>query len=344
MANGQIRWNPSKNRYELVAKGKVLVSSKKSGYLTYLVKGGKHSAIVKAGITDAEIVSQAPVAPMTAVAPNDVPVVPETPLFTINERFDFTRQLAKMVIEKKARALVVGGEGGIGKTFTVKEAFDQLGKVDVATMLPSIDDLEAIEVEDTEEQIEEKVLGQMNAFKGDYVVVKGHASAKALYRILFENRNRTILFDDCDKVLQDGTAVMLLKPALDSYEDRWVSWRVEGFAKDSDLPSTFKFNGSIIFITNMAISKIDEAVRTRCYKVDVSMTFPQRIERMQAVLADVMPDVDLSMKQEALDLIKENLHRVKDVNFRALMNLITIRTDETCPDWKRLATFALLEH
>ena len=183
---------------------------------------------------------------------------------------------------------------------------------------------------------------EMNAFKGDYVVVKGHASAKALYRILWENRNRTILFDDCDKVLQDQTAVMLLKPALDSYEDRWVSWRVEGFAKDSDLPSTFKFNGSIIFITNMAMAKIDEAVKTRCYKVDVSMTFPQRIERMEAVLANVMPDVPLENKIEALDLIKQNLHRVKDVNFRALMNLITIR--ETVPDWKPLATFALLEH
>lgn len=338
----QIRWNPSKNRYELVAKGKVLVSSKKSGYLQYLVTGQKHTAILKAGVTSAEIVSEAPVGPITAVTPTNTVV--DMPLFTIDERFAFTKDLAKMVINKTARALVVGGMGGIGKTYTVKEAFDELGKVDVATMLPSIEDLNPIEVEDSEDEIEEKVLAEMSAFKGDYVVVKGHASAKALYRLLWENRNRTILFDDCDKVLQDSTAIMLLKPALDSYEDRWVSWRVEGFAKDSDLPSTFKFNGSIIFITNMPLSKIDEAVSTRCYKVDVSMTFPQRIERMQSVLPRVMPDVDLEMKQEALDLIKDNLHRVKDVNFRALMNIITIRTDPNCSDWKRLATFALLEH
>lgn len=338
----QIRWNPSKNRYELVAKGKILVASKKSGYLTYLVAGQKHSAIVAAGVTSAEIVSEAPVAPMTLTAPNDAPAA-DKPMFSIDERFAFTKDLAKMVIEKKARALVIGGEGGIGKTYTVKQAFDELGKVDVASMLPTIEDLNPIEVEDSEEEIEAKVLAEMSAFKGDYVVVKGHASAKALYRLLWENRNRTILFDDCDKVLQDPTAVMLLKPALDSYEDRWVSWRVEGFAKDSDLPSTFKFNGSIIFITNMPLSKIDEAVKTRCYKVDVSMSFPQRVERMQSVLPSVMPDVDLDMKQEALDLIKENLHLCKDVNFRALMNIITIRT--TCDgDWKRLATFALLEH
>jgi hypothetical protein len=341
MAKAQIRWNALKNRYELVAKNKVLVRSKSVDYLSLVVKNQLNKHVLKFGVTEVQVISKAPVTPMTVVTPNNTPIVGSQ--FTIGERFDFTRQLAKMVIEKKARSLIVGGEGGIGKTYTIKEAFDQLGKVDVATMLPTIEDLNPIEVDDTEPQIEEKVLAEMNAFKGDYIVVKGHASAKAIYRILWENRNRTILFDDCDKVLQDGTAVMLLKPALDSYEDRWVSWRVEGFAKDSDLPSTFKFNGSIIFVTNMAMVKIDEAVRTRCYKVDVSMTFPQRIERMEAVLANVMPDVPIESKVEALNLIKANLHRVKDVNFRSLMNLITIR--ETCDgDWKRLATFALLEH
>lgn len=341
MQKAEIRWNTSKNRYDLVAAGKVLVSSKKADYLNYLVVKQKHSAVLAAKVTSVVIVSKAPTVPMTAVSPANIPIAPVQE-FTINERFDFTRQLAKMVINKQAKSLIVGGEGGIGKTFTVMEAFDQLGKVNVASLLPSIEDLNPIEVNDTEPEIEEKVFAEMNAFKGDYIVVKGHASAKALYRILWENRNRTILFDDCDKVLQDSTAVMLLKPALDSYEDRWVSWRVEGFAKDSDLPSTFKFNGSIIFITNMAMAKIDEAVKTRCYKVDVSMSFPQRIERMEAVLADVMPDVSFEKKTDALNLIKENLHRVKDVNFRSLMNLITIR--DTVTDWKPLATFALLEH
>lgn len=340
MSKAQIKWNHKKTRHELTYKGNVLVASKKQGYLTYLVTQQKHSAILKAGVTEYEIVSEAPVVPMTISTPTDVSVAATE--FSINERFDFTRQLATMVIEKKAKSLIVGGEGGIGKTFTIMEAFNRLGKVNCADLLPSIEDLNPITPEDSEAEIEAKAHAEMNAFKGDYVVIKGYSSAKALYRILWENRGRTILFDDCDKVLLDHNAVMLLKPALDSYEDRWVSWRVEGFAKDSDLPSTFKFNGSIIFITNLPLAKIDEAVRTRCYKVDVSMTFPQRVERMEAVLENVMPDIDLDKKTEALDLIKGNLHRVKDVNFRSLMNIITIR--DTVENWKPLATFALLEH
>jgi hypothetical protein len=339
----QISWNPKTNRYALSFNGKVLIRSKYESYLTNAVKIQRHPDILRLGITEYEIVSRAPVAPMTAVAPTGTPVAPVSE-FSIGERFDFMKDLAKMVIEKEARALVIGGKGGIGKTYTVTQAFKELGKVDCAALVPNIEDLKPIEVEDSEEEIEEKVLAEMSLFKGDYVVVKGHVSAKALYRLLWENRNRTILFDDCDKVLQDSAAVMLLKPALDTYEDRWVSWRVEGFAKDADLPPTFKFNGSIIFITNMDLAKIDEAVMTRCYKVDASMTFAQRIERMESVLENVMPDIDIEPKREALQLIKDNLHHVKDVNFRTLMNIITIRVNKNVSDWKRLATFALLEH
>lgn len=345
----QIRWNPTKGRYQLIANGVALVSSKQHGYLTYLVAQQKHSAILKAGVKTAEVVSFEPTAPTTFTAPTQtavadaVDVVIDKPMYTIDERFDFTRDLAKMVIQKEARALILGGKGGIGKTFTVQEALDQLGKVNVSSLMPSIEDLDPIDPDDEEPEIEDKAMAQINSFKGDYIVVKGYATPKALYRLLWENRNRTIIFDDCDPVLRDKNAVGLLKPALDSYEDRWVSWRVEGFQKDSDLPSTFKFNGSIIFITNLPLSVVDEAVLTRCYKVDLSMTFAQRLERMQAVIDRVMPDVDLDIKQSALDLIKDNVAKMKDINFRVLMNTITIANNGNS-DWKRLATFTLLEH
>lgn len=340
MAKAQIIWIEAKQKYQLTYKGKSLVTSKKLGYLQYLVTAQRHSAIVQNKITDVEIVSQEPQSQSTFSAPFAEPqAIPE---YDVNQRFDFTKQLAKLVIQKKARSLIVGGEGGIGKTHTITEAFKELGKVNVADLMPTIEDLNVIVPEDSEEVVEQKALAKMNAFKGDYVVVKGRVSAKALYRLMWENRNRTIVFDDCDQVLQDQTAVMLMKPALDTYEDCWVSWRIEGLQKDMDLPTTFKFNGSIIFITNMPMHKIDEAVRTRCYKVDVTMSYKQRIERMRGVLHNVMPEVDMDCKVDALNLIEQNLDKCKSVDFRTLMNTITIRT--TVDDWEPLAKFALTEH
>ena len=41
--------------------------------------------------------------------------------FSIEERFDFLSKLIKMVANGEANSLIVLGEGGLGKTFTVNE-------------------------------------------------------------------------------------------------------------------------------------------------------------------------------------------------------------------------------
>ena len=334
----QIRFNKGKEKYELVAKGKVLVTSKTDSYLVYLVNQQKHSAILKANVTEVEVVSHKPNNGIQISGPDTLPE-PEIimPVYGINERFEFMEQLIDMVIDGSATSLLVSGEGGVGKTYTVMDSLTRHGKVNCNTVMPTIEDL--ITPDDEEDTIEAKALAQINAFQGDYTVVKGHSSAKALYRLLYENRNRTLIFDDCDSALKDGTSLQLLKAALDSYEDRWVSWRIDA---DMDLPSAFKFNGSIIFISNMPLSKIDEAVRTRCFKVDLSMTKPQRIERMRSVLEHVMPEVDMEFKTDALNLLEENLSLTDDINFRSLMHLISIRTSNV-KDWKRLGVYSLTE-
>jgi hypothetical protein len=337
MKKAQIVWNPIKSKFNLVLKDKVIVSSNRVEYLTWLVDQQKHAKILKAKITSYEII-----APVTGIQISDEagsPIEQVSPDFDINERFGFLEELITLVIDGEAKSLVVSGEGGIGKTFTVMDVLKKAGKVDHASVMPSIEDLN-IKVEDEEPIIEEKILAQINQPKGDYVVVKGHSSAKALYRILYEHRQKTIVFDDCDSVLKDTSAISLLKSALDSYEDRWVSWRIEQPFGESDLPLTFKFHGKIIFISNMPLKKIDDAVKTRCFKVDLSMTKPQRIVRMRSVIANIMPDVDMDHKHEALGLLEENLHITNDINFRSLMNLIMIRRSGSA-NWKKLGAYAL---
>ena len=151
-----------------------------------------------------------------------------------------------------------------------------------------------------------------------------------------------MVFDDCDGVLKDATALMMFKGALDSYDERWVSWYAESLG-DTDLPKTFKFTGRIIFISNMSMNKIDDAVKTRAFKIDVSMTAAQRIERMEAVLEGVMPHIDMPIKVDALNLVKELMNVAREVNFRALQRVITIRSSKTEESWKNLAKFSLVE-
>jgi len=338
MSKAKIVWNETKNKFQLISRNKVIVASKSSETLVRYVAKQSHPHVVKAKITDVEVVTTN----IKITDPKGVAISSVDSNFDINERFEFLNELITLVVEGDAKSLMVSGEGGVGKTFTVMESLRKAGKVNCNTIFPSIDDLNVIQVEDSEEKIKDKVYAQINQPKGDYVVIKGHASSKALYRLLWENRDRTIVFDDCDKVLKDADSISLLKSALDSYEERWVSWLVEQSFGDADLPMTFKFNGRIIFISNMKLAKIDEAVKTRCFKVDLSMSKPQRIERMRNVIEDVLPHVELEHKHEALNLLEEHMNVTDDINFRSLMNLITIR-NSSCKDWKKLAVYALTE-
>ena len=160
----------------------------------------------------------------------------------INQRFAFVTQLVTMLAKGHATSVIITGPGGLGKTHTVREALALNGLEDASafdTNLPK---------------------------HKTYLMVKGYSTAKGLYRTLFENKDNVIVFDDCDDVLKDMTAMNLLKGALDSYDKRVISWNAESLG--DDLPRSFLFTGRVIFVSNMKRAKISDALLTRAYCVD----------------------------------------------------------------------------
>lgn len=341
MSNATVRFNAEKSKYELVIGSKVIARSKNRDYFEYHyarrdVPKLAAVTITKFNYADEQVVVGTPPPAVEA------DVTPAASPFTIDEKFEMMDELLSMVINGSTKAMVIGGKGGIGKTYAVMSKLKKMGKVDVNQVIAESmpDD---ISLEDSEEDIEEKVklLASLDGM-GDYKVIKGFVTPAAAYRLMYENKKRVIIFDDCDSVLRHDDTINLLKGALDTYEERWISWNTQAAA--SDLPPCFKFEGQIIFITNLPMEKIDEAVRTRCFKVDVAMSKEQRCERMESVLENVMPDVDMDFKRDALKLLRDNLDIANDVSFRALMNLIKIRIDPTVKDWTKLGRFALIEN
>jgi hypothetical protein len=238
--------------------------------------------------------------------------------FGINQRFDFVEKLVTMVATGVQPSAVITGEGGLGKTFTVKKTLAACG----------IEDLTAVMAE------AEDSMGE------GYVMVKGYSTAKGLYRTLFENNGSIIVFDDCDSILKDATALNILKGALDSYDTRWVSWNSE-MKETDDLPRTFEFTGSIIFISNMDQNSIDQAVRSRSMMIDLSMTDSQKIDRMEhiAMADDFMPNASKEHIMDALNLLRAIKDEVKELSLRTLMSVTKIRSAND--DWKDLATYML---
>jgi hypothetical protein len=238
--------------------------------------------------------------------------------FSVSDRFSFVESLTEMVGVRNAPSLIITGEGGIGKTFTVTKTLHSLGMV---------------------ESNEEEAVGRPTSKV--YKMVRGYSTPYGLYRTLFENSNAIIVFDDCDSILRDPTAINLLKAALDSYSKRYVSWNTE---RGSDLPSSFLFEGGVIFISNETLSSLDQAVRTRSLCVDLTMTADQKVERMEQLVAsgDFLGEYDASVKKDSIALIKENLSKVRNLSLRTLLQVSKIRAN-TKKDWNKLAMYVLTQ-
>jgi len=187
--------------------------------------------------------------------------------FSVEERFQFMENYVNLVIKSEANSLIVSGDSGLGKSFRVMK------------IINSFEDL-------------------------PYFLVKGFATSRALYDTLYRHRNKLIIFDDCDSILEDKVGINILKGALDSYDKRTISWLAKG--GDKSIPLQFDFNGGVIFITNRPLEKFDKAILSRALSINVFMTNEEKIEEMLRLALDTtfLPNFASSLKYNvALNLV-----------------------------------------
>ena len=188
--------------------------------------------------------------------------------------FKNIERLTKMVGKGIQPSLVITGSAGTGKTHLVKQTLTELG------------------------------LEESNHF----VHFKGRATAAGLFVTLYENCDKIVVLDDCDSVFKDADAVNILKGALDSYDIRKISYLTTKPLKDEfggHLPRTFEFTGKIIFISNIAQSSLDAAIRSRSFVADVDLTKEQMFERVEQLMDKMESSIPQAAKEQAVEIMKE---------------------------------------
>lgn len=225
------------------------------------------------------------------------------PDFSINQKFDFLNTLTSMVVGEITPSLFVSGEGGLGKTHSVTQTIQE-----------------------------------NNLTPTDYLFIKGYSTARGLYNTLYDNNGKLIIFDDCDSVLEDKVAINILKSALDSYEKRTITWSAK-MTKGDVYPQSFDFTGRIIFISNKSKEKIDKAILSRSLTVDLSMTADEKIERMEFILENILPDYEMEIKQDAINFLKENKD-CANLNLRTLIMVSKVRLFDPV-NWQNLSKYML---
>lgn len=184
----------------------------------------------------------------------------------------------------------------------------------------------------------------------DFIHEKGKINTPDLYKILYMNNGKTIVIDDISKVFKDGKDILLA--ALDNKPERSISYRVqsnkyfdskgltpediEAEVMEGKIPNKFDFNGKVIFITNIPRDKIDEAIISRSFNIDVNLKSQDMILRIRQIIDKIKPEVDKELKEELLNFMEANVDKMKGrLDLRSFDKAVTIIASGD-PDWKRL--------
>jgi hypothetical protein len=337
--------DPVENQWKATFRGQILARSKNRQYIIDTIQRGMNKTANACGVVHVRELTNSTIGELLRQTDFEMPNRPE---FSIQERFDFLQNLSQMAIEGSANAVLVTGEGGLGKSFTVVSEIKRSGltltsdfsappKADVKKTTAKDDDDgdgDGDDIDDIEE-VEWVNPGQCH-------IVKGFSSAKGLYRTLYEMNGKLIVFDDCDSIQRNTDAVNILKGALDSSDERWISWNAEEGRNASGLPRQFQFTGRVIFISNWSQARIDPNLKTRCMRVDLTMTAPEKIERMKHIIDQVtfQPNVSMEVKEDAIRFLEEHKDIASNLSLRTLLDTIKFR-NKNLHNWERQALYSL---
>jgi hypothetical protein len=100
--------------------GKVLASSPNKSYVMDNIRAGRCVKANAVKVTDVREIGDTKVNVMTGKTE-------KVERFGINERFDFMTDFVNMVSDRTSASLLVTGEGGLGKTYTVMKSLKDAG-------------------------------------------------------------------------------------------------------------------------------------------------------------------------------------------------------------------------
>lgn len=241
----------------------------------------------------------------------------------IAERFAILEEMTRATITTDIKAMIVSGPPGVGKSYGVEKQLEKASMFDViASVQPK------------------------------HEVVKGAMTPIGLYATLYKysRPDNVLVFDDCDMVLHDDLSLNLLKAALDSGKKRKVFWNADSnILRREGIPSSFNFEGAVIFITNLKFNHIRskklkdhlEALQSRCHYLDLTLdTMRDKILRVKQIAktGELFKDYNLSVEQseEIINFMETHKDDLREMSLRMALKIADLRAI-TETRWKLLA-------
>ena len=230
----------------------------------------------------------------------------------IEDRFNILDEMTRATVNGDVRAMIVVGPPGVGKSYGVETELNKAAMLDDMVGRPR-----------------------------SHEVVKGAITPIGLYCKLYEysEKNRVLVFDDCDSVLTDELSLNILKAALDSSKKRTIHWNADSHKlRNEGVPNKFNFYGSVIFITNIKFDTVRSAklkdhlaaLMSRCHYLDLTLdTMRDKYLRIKQIARTgglfTEYGMDAVGEQEILDYMHENQNRLREMSLRMAIKLADLR-------------------
>jgi len=162
-----------------------------------------------------------------------------------------------------------------------------------------------------------------------------------LYCKLYEysEKNKVLVFDDCDSVLMDDLSLNILKAALDSSKKRTIHWNADSHKlRNEGVPNKFDFQGSVIFITNIKFDNVRsaklkdhlDALMSRCHYLDLTLdTMRDKFLRIKQIARTGGLFREYGMDQtgedEIITFMQEKQTRLREMSLRMAIKLADLR-------------------
>lgn len=260
----------------------------------------------------------------------DYPAIEETDqevMDRINDRFVVLDEMTEACSSGLIKSLIVEGSAGAGKSYTVEQTLDHA-------------------------KFHNMIGGDVEPFE----IIKGTISPIGLYKKLYEYKEegQTLVFDDCDSVFYDQTALSLLKAALDTTPKRKISWNTNSLdLSENGIPNTFEFKGAVIFITNFDMENTKskqlkphfEALMSRSHYLNLTIsTNRDKFLRIKGLIqsGEFLEKYRFSddLENEILEFIENNINRLRELSLRTTIKIADIAKMKPS-DWKRICAMTV---
>lgn len=266
----------------------------------------------------------------------------------INSKFELFSNMIRSCSEGKIRGLFVTGDPGFGKSFFIEQTLklEDLKKKTIRNedflklknkLLSSFKD-KSVDIGSTD------LIKEADSYR----ILDGYVRPGYIYQTLYHLKDlgEITVFDNCDSVLSQEDSLNIIKSALEPDNNHLVSW---GRTKaDSNLPESYQYNGSIIFVTNQKIEDIlsspysdhIKAILSRCFLIDLSFSFDREklLYIKQLLNSGILnsQNIDSDTQNQIWSFILENSKNLIELSPSMLLKIAKLYKNFNL-EWKKIA-------